>query len=483
MQLKPPLLEALLSPGIYALNLDIMNYIIFILTYGVDLTMRENIIKLPKEVHHIIQTLNTNGFEAYAVGGCIRDSLLGKKPTDWDITTNAKPEEIKSLFPKTIDTGIKHGTVTVVIDGKHYEVTTYRVEGKYENHRKPVSVEFTQSLLQDLGRRDFTINAIAYHPLEGIIDPYDGVGDILARTIKCVGNPDERLAEDALRMMRAVRFSSQLDFSIDKGTFDSIKRNSPLIRSISHERIRDELTLLLVSDFPMRFITLRDTGLLQYILPEFEICFQTPQNNPHHVYNVGVHTLHSIVNVKKDRILRWVMLLHDIGKPLTRTTDSDGIDHFYGHAEKSVVLAAIILKRLRFDNKSIDKIKRLIMHHDRDITPSFRSVRKALAAVGTDLFEDLLEVKRADAKAHNPKYVEERMEALDCIFDTYKKVMESRQCVSLKDLAINGHDLIALGISPGKRIGEILSKLFEIVLDNPEYNTREKLLEEAKKLL
>jgi len=444
--------------------------------------MNENIIKLPKEVHHIIQTLNTNGFEAYAVGGCIRDSLLGKNPTDWDITTNAKPDKIKNLFPKTIDTGLKHGTVTVVVDGSRYEVTTYRVDGKYEDHRKPSKVEFTGSLLQDLGRRDFTMNAIAYHPLEGIVDPFDGVGDILARTIKCVGNPDDRLAEDALRMMRAVRFSAQLDFSIDKNTFEAIKRNSSLIRSISWERIRDEMTSLLISDFPMRFITLRDSRLLQYILPEFEICFQTPQNNPHHVYNVAVHTLHCIVNVKQDRILRWVMLLHDIGKPLTRTTDEKGIDHFYGHAEKSVRLADIILKRLRFDNKSIDKIKRLILHHDRNISPSFKSVRKAMAAVGTDLFEDLLEVKRADAKAHNPKYIDESMETLDCIFDTYKKIMESHQCVSLSDLAINGHDLEALGIHPGKRIGEILNKLLDIVLENPRYNTREKLLAEVKKL-
>jgi len=445
--------------------------------------MNKNIIELPKEVHYIIQTLNTNGFEAYAVGGCIRDSLLGKKPTDWDITTNARPEEIKKLFPKTIDTGLKHGTVSVVIDGVRYEVTTYRVEGKYENHRKPSKVEFTGSLLQDLGRRDFTMNAIAYHPSEGIVDPFNGVDDILDRTIKCVGNPDNRLEEDALRMLRAVRFSAQLDFSIDKGTFEAIKRNSSLIRSISWERIRDEITLLLISDFPMRFITLRDSRLLQYILPEFEICFQTPQNNPHHVYNVAVHTLHSIVYVKQDRILRWVMLLHDIGKPLTRTTDDQGIDHFYGHAEKSIRLADIILKRLRFDNKSIDKIKRLIMHHDRNITPSFRSVRKAMAAVGTDLFEELLEVKKADAKAHNPKYIDESMETIECIYDTYKKIMENRQCVSLSDLAINGHDLKALGIYPGKRIGEILNQLLEIVLDNPQYNTREKLLDEVKKLI
>jgi len=445
--------------------------------------MNENIIKLPREVHHIIQTLNTNGFEAYAVGGCIRDSLLGKNPTDWDITTNAKPDEIKNLFPKTIDTGLRHGTVTVVMDSSCYEITTYRVEGKYEDYRKPSSVEFTGSLLKDLGRRDFTMNAIAYHPSEGIVDPFDGVGDILAKTIKCVGNPDNRLSEDALRMMRAVRFSAQLDFSIDKNTFEAIKRNSALIRNISWERIRDELTSLLISDFPMRFITLRDSHLLQYIMPEFEICFQTPQNNPHHIYNVAVHTLHSIVNIKQDRILRWVMLLHDIGKPLTRTTDDEGIDHFYGHAEKSVRLAGIILKRLRFDNKSIDRIQRLIKHHDRNISPSFKSVRKAIAAVGTDLFEELLEVKKADAKAHNPKYIDENMETLDCIFDTYKKIMENHQCVSLNDLAINGHDLEALGIQPGKKVGEILNRLLEIVLDNPQYNTREKLLAEVKKLM
>lgn len=444
--------------------------------------MNNNTIALPEEVYSIIQALNRNKFEAYAVGGCIRDSILGRKPSDWDIATNAQPDEVKSIFPKTADTGLKHGTVTILMDGSHYEVTTYRVDGQYENHRRPSRVEFTDSLFQDLQRRDFAMNAMAYHPSQGIVDPFDGIGDIRTKTIQCVGNPDERLEEDALRMLRAVRFSAQLDFSIDENTLEAIKRNSSLIRSISRERVRDELTSLLLSDYTMRFISLRDTRLLQYIMPEFEICFQTQQNNPHHIYNVAVHTLHSIANVEKDKDLRWAMLLHDIGKPLTRITDEDGIDHFYGHPEKSVRLAGIILKRLRFDNKSIEKITRLVKFHDRDIAPSFKSVRRALSVVGCDIFEELLKVKKADAKAQNSKYLDERLEVLDCIYDTYKTIMQNRQCITRQDLAVDGHDLEAIGLPSGRKIGEVLDRLLDIVLDNPEYNTREKLLNEAKKI-
>ncbi len=433
-------------------------------------------ILIPQRVQYILDTLQKHEHQAFVVGGCVRDSILGRVPGDWDIATDAVPEEIKQLFPKTVDTGIKHGTVTIIIDGDSYEVTTYRVDGEYLDFRKPESVSFTSSIEEDLSRRDLTINAIAYNPLIGIVDPFGGIVDIEAGIIRTVGDPDKRFREDALRMLRAVRFSAQLGFSIDEITIKSIEKNCRLIENISGERIRDELTKTLLSDNPLCFSLLMDTKLIRYTLPEFEPCFLTVQNNPYHAYDVAMHTLHSVANIEKDKVLRWVMLFHDIGKPGMKTTDEKGIDHFYNHQQLSVKLSKAAMLRLRFDKKSMDRILRLVRCHDMHIKAEYKSVRKAMFKVGEDEFEDLLKVIEADKKAQNPKLLEQRTEKYKRLWEIYRDIREKGQCTSLRSLAVNGDDLITLGIKPGKKIKELLDNLLEKVIEEPRLNNRETLL-------
>ena len=439
--------------------------------------MKYNIyISLPQNAKYILDTLHKNGYQAFLTGGCVRDCILGRSPEDWDIATNALPDEIKSLFPKTADTGIRHGTVTVIIGNCKYEVTTFRIDGEYLDFRKPQSVTFTSSVENDLSRRDFTINAIAYNPEEGIVDPFGGIEDIKAGIIRTVGSPDKRFGEDALRMLRAVRFSAQLSFLIDKSTLNSIEKNCRLIEYISAERIRDELTKILLSDNPLCFSLLMDTGLIRYTLPEFEPCFITDQNNPYHAYNVALHTLYSAANIEKDKILRWTMLLHDIGKPGAKTTDSKGIDHFYNHQLLSTRLSKIAMERLKFDKKSMDKILLLIKYHDMQIKTDPKSVRKAMSKIGEDMFENLLKVIEADKKAQNPKLLQKRTEKFTKLWEIYEDIRDKKQCTGLKSLAVCGDDLIALGIKPGKRIKELLEYLLERVIEEPELNKKETLL-------
>ncbi|NLK22036.1 MAG: CCA tRNA nucleotidyltransferase [Epulopiscium sp.] len=433
-------------------------------------------IDIPKEAEEIIFMLNRQGYEGYIVGGCVRDILMNRTPHDWDITTSAKPEEVKSMFKKTYDTGIAHGTVTVILNEKHFEITTYRIEGFYEDHRRPKEVAFTKDLSKDLSRRDFTMNAVAYHPKEGFIDPMGGIEDIKKEKIRCVGNPDRRFEEDALRMLRGIRFSSQLNFDIEGNTLSAIKNNSYLISHISSERVREELDKILLSDSVRKFILLYDTGILKYILKEVEECFKTEQNHPHHGDNVGIHTLKSVEAVDKILSLRWTMLLHDIGKPEHKTTDDKGIDHFYGHVEKSVVLAEKIMDRLKFDKKSSKHILQLIKWHDERIEEDKKSIKGVLHKIGEDAFLDLLKVQLADSKAQNPKFYKEKEERLKSLYEIYKEVKQNKECFSLKELAINGEDLIKLGIKKGKTIGETLEYLLEMVIKNPGLNTKEQLL-------
>lgn len=432
-------------------------------------------ISVPENVRHILDVLRENGHQAYIVGGCIRDCIIGSEPGDWDIATDALPQRVKQLFSKTADTGIKHGTVTVLLDGTGYEVTTYRIDGEYHDFRKPESVSFTSSITEDLSRRDFTVNAMAYNPAEGLIDPFGGMEDINARIIRTVGDPDKRFNEDALRMLRAVRFSAQLGFAIEESTLASITDNHRLIENISAERVRDELTKTLVSDNPLRFSLLGDTQLINYTLPEFEPCFRTEQNNPYHAYNVAEHTLRSVSNIEKNKVLRWTMLFHDMGKPGARTTDEKGIDHFYNHQQLSVKLARAAMLRLRFDNRSMDRILLLVKCHDMHIKAEPRSVRKAMSRMG-DAFEDLLKVIEADKKAQNPALLKERNEKFRELWEIYREVREKGQCTSLKELAVDGDDLIALGIRPGKEIKELLNSLLEKVIEKPELNDRYTLL-------
>ncbi|MCG8500863.1 MAG: CCA tRNA nucleotidyltransferase [Firmicutes bacterium] len=437
-------------------------------------------IKVPKDVMYILDTLNQNGYEAYVVGGCVRDCLLGKRPNDWDIATSAMPQQVKALFPRTYDTGIKHGTVTVIINAKSFEITTYRLDGKYQDHRRPSEIQFTQNIVKDLKRRDFTMNAIAYHPYKGLADPFDGRKDIKAKLIKCVGLAGERFREDALRMLRAVRFSSQLNFAIEQNTLQAICENGKLITKVSQERIREELNKVLLSEYPEKLLRMHETKILAYILPEFERCLHTPQNHPYHAYDVGNHSIAAVRNIEKELVLRWTMLLHDIGKPVCRTTDEQGIDHFYGHGQQSTILAKKVLTRLRFDKKTTENILGLIKWHDRPIHPTPRAVKKAVRVIGEGIFYDLLKVKEADIKAQNPALKEKRLEDIKVIRDIFDDIQRSGQCISIKDLAVNGKDLLAIGVRQGKEVGMVLEKLLDIVIESPEKNNRETLTALAK---
>lgn len=432
-------------------------------------------IYIPPEVELIIKILNDNKHEAYVVGGSVRDAILGKMPKDWDITTSALPQEVKMLFDKTVDTGLKHGTVSVLINNQRIEVTTFRLDGKYSDNRRPENVIFTASLKEDLSRRDFTINAIAYHFQTGYIDPFGGIDDAYKKIIRTVGSPDERFNEDALRLLRAVRFAAQLDFGIDESTLKSIKENSHLIQNISSERVRDELTKILMSDNPIKLYLLSETSILKYILPELDICFKTEQNTKYHIYNVGLHTLYAVSAIEKNIALRWTMLLHDIGKPSMKTTDEKGADHFYNHPIVSKKFSAAILNRLKFDNDTRNRILRLIEHHDRNIVPDFKSVRRAVYLVGEDIFLELMKVKEADKYAQNPEFAKEGLEIIEKIKNIYQEIKEANQCVSLKSLSVNGNDLSKLGFK-GKDIGRILNNLLEAVIENPELNEKDKLI-------
>ena len=434
------------------------------------------LIHLPEDVKAILHTLQEAGYEAYAVGGCIRDSLLGRRPDDWDITTSAKPQETKALFGRTIDTGIQHGTVTVMRHGRGYEVTTYRVDGEYEDGRHPKEVTFTASLKEDLRRRDFTVNAMAYNEEDGLVDLFGGRQDLEQKIIRCVGEANERFEEDALRIMRAVRFSAQLGFSIEERTKEAIRGHAERLRQVSAERIQVELTKLVISPNPDFLRIAWETGITAVVLPEFDRLMEQPQNNPHHCFSVGEHTLHAMQAVRPDKCLRLAMLLHDVAKPLCLTTDAEGIDHFHGHAQKGERMAAQILKRLRYDNHTTELVSRLVKWHDVAIAPEKKAVRRAASRMGKELFPLILEVKAADLAAQSDYQRAEKQEWLEQLRSLYEEIEREGDCLTIKDLAVNGRDLIQAGITPGPQLGLALQQLLEIVLEDPEKNTREYLL-------
>ena len=435
-------------------------------------------IVLPKKVKYIIDTLMDKGYEAYAVGGCVRDSLLGRTPQDWDITTSAKPEQVKELFRHTIDTGIQHGTVTVMIDHEGFEVTTYRIDGEYEDARHPKEVLFTANLLEDLKRRDFTINAMAYNEQNGIVDAFDGIGDLDRGVIRCVGKAQERFTEDALRMLRAIRFAAQLGFEIEAETRDAIAELAENIAKVSAERIQVELVKLLVSSHPEELKVAYETGLTRVFFPEFDVMMDTPQQNPHHSYNVGEHTIVSLQEIPADKVLRLTMLLHDVAKPVCRTTDEKGIDHFYGHQDKGSEMARVILRRLKFDNDTTDRVCRLVRWHDDNPEISERNMRRAISRIGVEQYPALFAVKRADTMAQSAYGRDEKLAYIAEYERMYQEILDKQQCLTIKDLAVDGKDLIQAGMKPGKELGEVLKKFLEIVLEEPEKNTKEALLQE-----
>lgn len=437
-------------------------------------------IELPRKVVLIIKNLQRHGYDAYAVGGCVRDSILNRKPEDWDITTSAKPEQVKRIFRRTVDTGIEHGTVTVLIGKDGFEVTTYRVDGLYEDGRHPKEVTFTSRLEEDLKRRDFTINAMAYNDDERLVDAFGGMRDLNYHLIRCVGDPKERFSEDALRILRAVRFSAQLAFPIEPETAEAIKSLAPNLEKISAERIQAELVKLLVSDHPERIQDACELGITKVVLPEWDDMVGVKQNTPHHKYDVAAHTVHALQNVKNDKVLRLTMLFHDMGKPVMKTTDENGRDHFKGHAIASEQIAKTVMKRLKFDNDTIRKVTKLVAYHDYRMEPTGANVRRAMYEIGVELFPYYLAVRLADTKAQSSYERRGKLENIIQIRELYRNALRNKECVTLKDLAVTGTDLINLGIAPGKELGTLLNELLDIVIEDPAWNQKGKLCDYVK---
>lgn len=439
-------------------------------------------IEIPEKAASIIRRLEQAGYEAYAVGGCVRDSIIGRVPDDWDITTSASPEQVKALFHRTVDTGIAHGTVTVMLGREGFEVTTYRIDGSYEDGRHPVSVCFTSELREDLRRRDFTINAMAYHPQRGVIDIFGGLKDLEKGVVRCVGVPQERFGEDALRILRAVRFSAQLGFTIHEDTLEAARQMAETLGKISSERIQVELNKLLLSPHPDYFRILAETGITRVIMPEFDRMLDTPQRHPYHMYNVGEHTLAVLRAAPADKYLRWAALLHDVGKPDTLTEDGSGVTHFYGHCELGAKLARGILRRLKFDNDTIETVSRLVRWHDYRCPLEKKSIRKAVNRIGEDIFGAELALMRADACGKREEKRRQIWTELDTVEELYREILKDGECTSLKTLAVNGRDLIEQGIPSGPELGAILAALLEEVLSDSTRNEREYLLARAAAL-
>ncbi|WP_244835393.1 CCA tRNA nucleotidyltransferase [Clostridium sp. BJN0001] len=433
---------------------------------------------LPSYVKYVLDTLSFNGFKAYLVGGCVRDFLLNIVPSDFDVTTNAKPNDIKNIFKNVSLYGEKHGTVGVIKDNKIVEVTTFRKDGCYLDSRHPQDVYFVDSLKEDLKRRDFTINAMAYNEKESLIDYFNGKNDIKNKIIRTVGEPKERFSEDALRMLRAVRFSAKLGFNIEENTYNAIKESYKSMKNISKERIQSEFSKILISD-PKKIDYLISTGLIDYIIPYFKKVALVKQNNPYHVYDLYDHTIIACYNIENELYLRLTMLLHDIGKVETKTTDEKGISHFYNHPKVSSFLALNILKWLKYDNDTIDKVVKLVTYHD-SFLDSKKVIKKVLNKLGLDLFKDLLKVQMADCMAQNLKMNEKRVKAVKNARFLLNEILEDKECFTLKDLNINGKDIINLGITDGKCIGKILNDVLNLVIKNPDLNNKDKIIKYIK---
>lgn len=440
-------------------------------------------IQTPEKVDLILETIKDHGYESFIVGGCVRDSLLGKIPKDWDITTNATPDRILEIFRnngyKIIPTGLKHGTVTVVVEGEHYEITTYRIDGLYEDNRRPSSVEFTSNIKEDLSRRDFTINAMAYNHYEGLIDYFNGYDDLQKKSVRCVGDPNNRFQEDALRMMRAIRFTAQLGFSLHPTTKSAILDNAYLLENISKERIRDEFSKIIILDHPSIYIVdMISLDLMKYIVPEIYECIGFEQHNPNHDKDVFDHIMNVMDHTENDLILRLSALFHDIGKPHTFTIDEKGISHFYMHHLKSADIAEEVMKRLRYDNKSIEQVVILVREHmSRYEKLRVRNTKRFINRVGIENLDRLFKLQIADI---NGSACRDDISNILELKEEVERVLNEKQPLSVKDLEINGYDLLQLGIPQGKEIGETLNELMEAVLDRPELNDRVKLIELVK---
>ena len=434
---------------------------------------------LNKSIKYILENISNHGCEAYVVGGAVRNFLLGKDIADFDITTNALPDDIEKMFEKTIPTGKKYGTITVVKDNNSYEITTFRSDGVYSDGRRPDSVSFSKVLEEDLKRRDFTINAICMDSNENIIDLFDGKDDIKNGIIKCIGNPDERFNEDALRMLRAVRFMTQLGFTIEESTRLSIIKNSQLIKVISVERIHDELNKILLSDKPSRGIRmLVETGLMDYIIPEYLNTIGFNQHNPYHDKDVFEHVMEVLDNIEPKLNLRLAAFFHDISKPECFTQDDNGRGHFYGHHIKSAIVTKEIMKRLKYSNELIEDVSILIRYHYlKEVDMKDKGVKKFINNVGIDRLDDMFALNIADIKG---KANIANFEKVEVLREKCKEIIEKKEPLSIKDLKINGNDLEYLGIEKGVLYGQLLNKALEWVLEFPEKNNKDELIEFIK---
>ena len=438
--------------------------------------------EIPESVKKIIRTLESSGCSAYAVGGCVRDKMMGIEPHDWDLCTSALPEQVLSALGShnVIESGLKHGTVTVKVDGQLYEITTFRTDGEYLDNRRPESVTFVTSVEDDLSRRDFTINAMAYNPKDGLIDLFGGMDDISSKTIRCVGDAEKRFEEDALRILRALRFSSRLGFEIEPGTLEAAKKKAYLLKNISAERIASELLMILDGEYAPR-VLIDQTEILSVILPEIKAMIGFLQYNPHHIYDVWQHTVKVVEYSPHGKVYRLAALMHDIGKPACFTRDEKGIGHFHGHPELSAEMAVKIMKRLKLDNNTISEVREIILYHDRRPPADKKGVRKFISGVGKDRYLSILRLKRADAKAQNPAMLEDKLHYIDELERICEELTENGEEFSLRTLKINGKDLISIGISEGRQIGTVLHYLLDLVVEGTVENDHEVLMQEAKK--
>ena len=444
-------------------------------------------IKIPSGANEIIHTLQNNGYEAFLVGGCVRDSILGRPIHDYDITTSATPDEMMEVFKdkRIIETGLQHGTITIVINGEGYECTTYRIDGNYSDSRRPDSVAFTRSLEEDLKRRDFTINAMAYNNEAGLIDPFNGMEDIKYHKIRCVGRAEDRFSEDALRILRAIRFASQLGFVVDSDASLNIHKMYKNLENISTERINSEFCkIALSSEFYMQIVLFREVFSL--FIPEIKDMFGFQQNNPYHIYDVWNHTVHAVQAYKcdcepdlnsRDLITSLAVFFHDIGKPHCYQDSEDGVRHFKGHGRVSADMTNEIMKRLRFDNDTREKVVELVYYHDATFEVGKKYVKRWLNKIGEEQFRRLLNVRRADIKAQAYIEQESRLQKIDNIEYILEEVLQDDECFSLKDLAVNGKDVMdTMLIKSGKEVGYWLNEILTRVIDGRLKNNREDLI-------
>lgn len=440
--------------------------------------MRFNI-EVPAPVYFIIQELEKCGYEAYMVGGCVRDSVLGRKPHDYDICTSATPDEILQAFPyeEIIPTGLQHGTVTILINKEPFEVTTYRIDGDYSDNRRPDNVIFTKNLVEDLRRRDFTINAMAYNPKTGLIDPFNGMEDIKYKKIRCVGSAEDRFNEDALRILRAIRFEAQLNFSGLSETMFEIERQYERLKNISIERINSEFCKIVASEqFCVELVLY--PNVFSLFIPELKDLIGFQQNNPYHAYDVFDHTGHAIEKCESDDLVtRLAVFFHDFGKPHSYQDGEDGIRHFKGHGKVSAKITDSIMKRLRFDNETRNNVVELVYYHDATFEVGNKYVKRWLNKIGEKQFRRLLEVRKSDIKGQKPDYEKSRIEKINNIEIILEEILQEQECFSLKDLAVNGNDVKkTMNLKEGKDVGYWLNEILKRVMDGELKNDRDALI-------